>query len=120
MIPGLSALGIRFDIGKINSAAYGARCWKVFWNAVQPGSLKGSLLYEGDTAGTLDARENVYCIAVQNIRKDVLDLIRRSLERHPAFLAVAPERAFLTDEHVWNEPLVEAGRVDAAGQFIRF
>ncbi len=66
MLPQLPGLGIRFDIGKIESAGYGLECWKVIWRAVEPEKVGITHWFEGDSAATLEGRENVYCIAVQS------------------------------------------------------
>lgn len=54
MLPNMPALGIRFDINKLESGAYGIAGWKVFWRAIDVEKLAGgSVLFEGDTAATL-------------------------------------------------------------------
>jgi hypothetical protein len=59
MISGMAAVGVRFDINRIDSGSYGIECWKIFWQAVDPAALNGSVLYEGDTAASMAGRESV-------------------------------------------------------------
>ena len=116
MISTLPALGIRFDIGKVESAAYGVACWEVIWNAVRIDTLAGALLFEGDTSSTLVGSENVFCIAVQTPDERVLESIRRALEESADFGAVAATPAFNQGRSLFGEPLVEAGRIDSEGR----
>lgn len=118
MIPNMPALGIRFDIGKIESGAYGYECWKVFWRAVSIEKLSGALLFEGDTAATLNGREYVYCIAVQSINTTIFDEIQVALEQSTEFKRIAASPRFVKNNHVVGEPLPDAGRVDSAGNLV--
>ena len=81
MIPYLPTLGVRFDIDKIDSIAYGFACWRVFWRAIDPEGMAGVQLYEGDTAATLAGEERVYCIGIQSAGRSTLVAIRAALER---------------------------------------
>ena len=109
------ALGIRFDIDKVDSADYGTACWKVFWRAVDTARLAGATLYEGDSAATLGGRENVYCLAVQTVDGANLAAIRAALEADPGYLQVAAQPKFIEVAALAREPLPEAGQVDASG-----
>jgi sugar lactone lactonase YvrE len=109
------ALGIRFDIDKVDSADYGTACWKVFWRAVDTARLAGATLYEGDSAATLGGRENVYCLALQTIDGANLSAIRAALESDPGYLQVAAQPKFIEVAALAREPLPEAGQVDASG-----
>jgi hypothetical protein len=115
MIPGMPILGIRFDIDKLASGAYGIAAWKIFWRAVKIGKLGPMLLFEGDTSTTLNGRENVYCIAIQSIDPGVLDAVKNALEENKEFSRVASTPKFVEGEEVIYEPLPEAGRIDASG-----
>jgi hypothetical protein len=118
MIPNMPAQGIRFDIGKIESGAYGIECWKVFWRAVSIERLSGTLLFEGDTTATLNGRENVYCIAVQSINTTIFDEIRVALEQSTEFKRIAASPRFVESNYVVGEPLFDAGQVDSAGNLV--
>lgn len=118
VIPGFPALGVRFDIDKVDSGAYGFECWKVFWGAVDPATLSGSLLYEGDTAATLDGRENVYVIAVQKGDLGVLQQVRANLEQSLQFFEIAASPAFVDEGELSDEPLPQTGRIEAGGELV--
>ena len=118
MISGKPALGIRFDIGKIESVDYGTECWKVFWRAVDIGKVAGCELYEGDTRATLYSRENVYCLALQSADRSALERARAALEKDAGFEALAASPKFVEGVSVTGEPLPEAGRVDGDGKLV--
>lgn len=116
MIPSLPVLGIRLDIDKLDSGAYGVAAWKVLWRAIIPSRLTGSLLFEGDTSATLQGAENVFVIAIQNVDEDVLSEVRAALESDPVFATVAGRPRFVVSTAAYEEPLVDAGRVEANGE----
>jgi len=117
MIPNMAALGIRFDIDKIESGTYGFECWKVFWRSIDIKKISSALLFEGDTAATPDS-ENVFCIAIQSINANILRAIREALEQSAEFQKVAASPKFVEGNAVVGEPLPDAGRVNAAGNLI--
>lgn len=114
MIPAFPALGIRFDIEKAGGGAYGFECWKVFWRAVDPASLRVALLFEGDTAATLGGSENVFCIVVQ-ADDDVLRDVRTALEQSDEYQRMTASPMFVEGDAVLGEPLPPAGRLDGMG-----
>jgi len=113
MIAGVPTLGIRFDVGKIDNGDYGGLCWKVFWRAVDVGTIRGATLFEGDTYGG-----NVYCIAVQIADAAVFDEIQAALERSEDFKKIAASPKFAQGSAVTQEPLIDTGRVDVSGQLV--
>ncbi|MGA9364916.1 MAG: CFI-box-CTERM domain-containing protein [Bacteroidota bacterium] len=118
MIPNIPALGIRFDIGKIESGNYGTECWKVLWRAVDIDKLRGAFLFEGDTAATLNGNENVYCIAVQTYNTAIVSDIRAALDRSAEFQKVAASPRFAEGSQLVREALPDAGQIDSAGNLI--
>jgi hypothetical protein len=113
-----NCIGVRFDIGKINSGGYGVECWKVFWKAIDPKILSGSQLLEGDTNGT-PALENVYCLAVKwPLGGGRVEEVRKALEASAEYQRVAAEPKFITPAQVNKEPLVDGGQVDRSGRLI--
>jgi hypothetical protein len=118
MIPNIPTLGVRFDIDKIDSAAYGLECWRVFWSAIDPEDMIGVHLYEGDTVDTNAGKENVFCIGIQSKDQSILDAIRMSLESNIGFDRVASTPAFVEGSHAEAEHMVEAGEVDHGGNLI--
>ena len=118
MIPNLPTLGVRFDIGKIDSVAYGFECWRVFWRAIDPEEMAGVHLYEGDTAATLAGEERVYCIGIQSASQLVLATIRATLEGNEGFGRVAGSPPFVEGGQAAGEPLVRAGKIDYAGNLV--
>jgi len=110
----VKTVGVRFDIGRIESAAYGNECWKVFWQEVEPTELKTAVLYEGDTAATLGGRENVFCIAVQRRDPGLLARLRDALSQSEAFSRTAASPPFVDGAQAW-ECLANAGRIEADG-----
>src|SRR5262245_51765371 len=113
----LAALGIRFDIGKVNDPDYGRACWKVLWRAVTPTNMPNTLLFEGDTAATNAGSENVFCIALQSVDLQVLKTVRQVLALHEPFLDVCAFPPLIDNEACTGEPLVSAGKVDHLGRF---
>jgi hypothetical protein len=116
MLLNFPTLEIRFDISKIDSAAYGIEAWKIFWQAIDIQKLPISLLFEGDTMATLKGDENVFCIAIQNMDPGVLDAVRDALLASADFLKVCAPRAL--SKGFSGEPLVSSGRVDALGDLV--
>lgn len=78
------AIIIRFDRQKIDSDSYGIACWKLFWNAVDPKQLFGVNLFEGDSPGTLNGTEYVYCLGFQTMIPSMLDTIRAAISSSQA------------------------------------
>ena len=116
MIPGMLTLGVRFDIDKLNSGAYGIAAWKVFWRAVKISNLTpGTLLFEGDTSATLNGGENVYLIAIQSTDPTLLKAVKNALDGDNIFSGVASFPKFIEDKGVTSEPLISTGRIDASG-----
>jgi hypothetical protein len=111
VIDGLPALGIRFDLDRIDSGSYGVECWRIFWQAVDPAGLDGSVLYEGDTAASMAARENAFCIAIQHMDESVLRAVKNSLMGDPRFTAVCAPPRFVEGADCTGEPLVMVGNV---------
>jgi hypothetical protein len=118
MLSSLPAIGARFDIDKVNAGAYGIECWKVFWRALNPEDIAGSLLFEGDTAATLNGQENVYCIVVQHLDAAVAKQVRSALSQSEDFKKVCDLQMFVEDSRCRSEPLPDAGRIDATGNLI--
>ena len=118
MLPNLPGLGLRFDIRKLNSSAYGARCWKIFWGVLSPKEIPAVLLFEGDTAATLNGDENVYCIAIQSLNPSLLLKIHSIFECNPEFLRFAAQPPFVENSPLITEPLVKAGQIDSNGNLI--
>ena len=61
MIPNMPTVGVRFDIGKMDAGSHAVDAWQAFWQAVDPVTIRGSLLFDGDADG------NVFWIVVQNM-----------------------------------------------------
>ena len=118
MLSNIPALGIRFNIDKIDSASYGFRCWKIFWRAVGLEKMQGVLLFEGDTAATLNGAENTYCIGIQSFNEELLKEVRTVLEKNSEFQKVASHPIFIEGHLATIEPLADAGKIDAAGNFV--
>ncbi len=115
MIPNMPALGIRFDVDKVESVDYGMECWKVFWKAIDVGQIAGCLLFEGDTYASVYGMENVFCLAIQSFDKKILGDIRIAMEASVDYQTLAASPDFVEGSTVISEPLPEAGRVDVAG-----
>jgi hypothetical protein len=110
------ALGVRFDIGKVGSGYYSFDCWKILWQALTPQTIKNSQLFEGDTRGTLNGAEDVYCIAIRNSDGAVLAAAQQLLLANEAFGKVAASPSLVDQLELTNEPLVSAGAVDENGE----
>jgi len=111
-------IGVRFDIGKIESGGYGEECWKVFWKAVDPEIVAGAQLLDGDTNDTPD-RENVYCLAIRWVAGSGRgDEVRKALEQSDRYQKVASNPNFINSTQVSREPLVNDGRVDQSGRIV--
>jgi hypothetical protein len=118
MLSNIPALGIRFNIDKIASASYGFHCWKIFWRAVGLEKMRGVLLFEGDSAATLNGSENTYCIGIQSFNEDLLKEVQKALEKSSEFQRIASPPIFIEGDPAIAEPLVNAGKIDAAGNFL--
>jgi hypothetical protein len=118
MIDGLHAIGVRFDIEKVGDAAYGVACWRAFWRAIPPSKLAGAVLFEGDTADSLDGIENVYCIAVQSFDSAVASLIKAAIADNAALRRICAAPPITEGSVCQREPLMEAARIDFAGQIV--
>jgi hypothetical protein len=117
MVPGLSKLGLRFNIDKLEErgdGGYGFEAWKVVWNAVDPTELGVALLFEGDTMATLQRSENVFCIAIQ-ADEPAIRRVRDALTQNADFRTVAAAPDQVEGDALEAEPLVSAGKVDASG-----
>jgi len=105
------ALGICFDIGKINGGKYAMKCWEILWGAVAPPLIAGSLLFEGKTL----ERDDVYCLGFQNRDARRIELLVSTLEKNAEFLKFCADPGFFSGETVMRQPLVSAGEINAAG-----
>ncbi len=114
----MPTIGIRFDINKIDSADYGGQCWRTFWRIIDIQKLRGALLFEGDTSATASGKENVYCIAIQSPNNAILNEIQAALEQNTDFEKIAALPAFVRENSVVQEPLIETGSVNASGELI--
>jgi|GEM_PF-2216770 len=90
-----SAIVVRFDRHKIESGAYGLACWTHFWAAVNPNELFGVHLFEGDSPGTLNGTENVYCLGCQSSNGPMLDAIQNSVQSNLAIQRVLANPRFV-------------------------
>ncbi len=108
------ALDVRFDIDKVaagtDSGLYGLESWKVFWGAVDPAQLLVAVLHDGDTAATLNHRENVFCIEVE-AGPGALREARSALLTSEAFRRVAANPPFSEGAELSTRVLADAGRV---------
>ena len=118
MIPDMPTIGVRFDIEKSGSGYYGFACWEVFWQAINPEEIGVASLYEGDTAATLNGRENVFCIAVQSLDSDATAKVKAALTRSEAFKRVCANPMFVEGSSCAAEPLPDAGKIDAEGNLV--
>lgn len=120
MIPNMPALGIRFDIAKVdsidNSEGYGIESWKHFWRIINIKTLNSVFLFEGDTDATPD-RENVFCIAIQSVNQSLLSEIKNNFYVNNDFHKVSAVPKFVEGNLVIREPLPDAGKVDSNGNF---
>jgi hypothetical protein len=118
MIPNMPTIGARFDIEKAGSGYYGFTCWKVFWQAINPEEIGVASLYEGDTAATLNGRENAFCIAVQSLDSRAIVKIKTALTESEQFKQVCANPMFVEGLSCAAEPLPDAGRIDANGNIV--
>ncbi|MFA5014169.1 MAG: hypothetical protein WC549_01325 [Actinomycetota bacterium] len=118
MISNMPGIGARFDIGKVGGGYYGFTCWKIFWQAINPEEIGVASLYEGDTVATLNGRENVFCIAVQSLDSSAIAKIKEALTRSEAFKQVCAAPMFFEGSSCAVGPLLDAGRIDAAGNLV--
>ena len=112
----MEGLGILFDIDALGGA-YGAGAWRIFMEHLDPNRLVAAILRHGDTAATLQGRANQYCIAAQGPSVDC-DYIRQAFAEGADPGLSPPERRFVEQLGLEQEPLVLAGRIDAAGRFV--
>ena len=118
MLLGMPSIGVRFDIDKVGGGYYGFACWKTFWRAIDPQSLAGGLLHEGDTAATLEGQERVFCLAIQSADAAVIARVKTALAASEEFQAVCASPMFVEGQSCTRERLPEAGRIDPAGDLL--
>jgi hypothetical protein len=116
--PDSPSLGVRFDVGRIGSSSYSAACWEIFWQAVDPVKLAGAVLYEGDTAASIDGHENVFCVAIQTTDAGALGFVKAALSSHARFNDVCAPPRFVEGQKCTSEPLVNVGTVGIDGQIV--
>lgn len=114
MVTNLPVVGVLFDWTLVGEATYGRRCWKVFWQAVDPSRITASLLWEGDA----DCDDRYYCIAIQSADAAKLNYIKEAISQSPEFKKIAGYPTFIEGAACTREPLVDAGRIDAAGNWV--
>jgi 5-methylcytosine-specific restriction endonuclease McrA len=88
-----------FDIRKLlepspsySRLSYASTACAVVWNVTDPIKLRNSILYHGDAASP-----NVFCIAIQNENRGVLETLQRALLNDPEFNRVA-----VAEKLVWD------------------
>jgi hypothetical protein len=118
MIHGITTIGVRFDVDKIDSGCYGIACWEIFWQAIAPQELPNTSLFEGDTSATMNGSENVFCIAVQGFDSDFVRKIKSALTESEKYRLVCARPNFVEGNECVSEPLPPAGRIDALGELI--
>ena len=116
MLAQLPTLIVRFDIQKISSAAYGFYCWKILCKAVDLTSIRSYLLFDGDSAETLNGHENIFCIGFQTLFPEQLKSLQSKLSTNSEFLNFCAANPFLEGHRTSQEPLVSAGCIDATGR----
>lgn len=111
MLP-FPTLLIRFDIGKLNSGAYGYASYKALFSAVAAERFEGCAFFDGDSKATLySGNENVNCIAIQHLDIERLEQIKSALERDESFYALLAASPFAVTRQPPDEMLVNAGQV---------
>ena len=115
MIQNMPTIGVRYDIDKAGGGYRGFACWKIFWQAINPEEIGDAALYEGDTAATLNKQERVFYIAVQSLDPEASTKIKVALAQSEAFQRVCAKLMFVEGAGCAEEPLAEAGSIDAKG-----
>jgi hypothetical protein len=125
MIKENPTLGVFLDIDKLdkltqkfNTASYGFVGWKIIWKALNVQNLKGvTYLFDGDTNGTLNGYERIWCAAFQSDNKQNLSYIRSSLENNSEFKDITAPTKFKEDNSVTGEPLLGSGCIISKGRW---
>ncbi|QDU23777.1 tetratricopeptide repeat protein [Urbifossiella limnaea] len=117
LMRGVETVAVRFDVDKIESAAYGAKCWEIFWEEFEPAELKTAVLHDGDSMASLRGHENVFCVAVQRLDPHLYDIVAEALGRNARFTAAAATPPFARGEAALAG-LQSAGKIDAQGELI--
>jgi len=111
-------LGVRFDIGRVESGSYGLECWKAFFEAVEVSQTVPALLFEGDSSASLAGLENVFVVAIECSDESAIAAVRSTLARHPGFLQLCASPMFVEGAACAAEPLVPAGRMGVDGALV--
>ena len=74
------------------------------------------MFFEGDTNAT-PYSENVYCIAIQSSNQDILNSIKHDFKESSFFSKIVSSPIFIEGEEIFNEPLMDAGKIDSKGEF---
>jgi hypothetical protein len=109
MIPNMPTVGVRFDIGKLDADSHAVHAWKAFWQAVDPVTIRGSLLFDGDVDG------NVFCIAVQNIDGALVKHIEATVSACSDVSQVCAEPLLAKGAEATSQQLEAAGSIDTGG-----
>jgi len=115
---GTTGIGIVFDIDDLGGGFYGDKAWRIFMRTLDPSAIIGGVLREGDTSETLDGRRREFCIAVFGPAVDVALVKKAFAECDDVGLAPA-DRRFAEGPRLVAEPLVDTGRIDAAGRLVQ-
>jgi hypothetical protein len=111
-------LGILFDIDELGGGLYGYAAYKILFDAVDTRRLAGCSLSDGDTRETLSGRANHYCIAIASPNPTMLSYARHALNKYEAKGLLSPTERFLEEPQLCNEPLVQAGVFNTAGELV--
>ena len=115
MISNIPALGILFDVEKIESGGYGIESWKIFWRAIKGEQFNTELsMFDGD----LMENDNIYCIGIQTFDQKVLDRIKKIMEEDTEYKKISANPNFIEGYNVIKEPLPGSGVIKYNGNFI--
>jgi hypothetical protein len=105
----MPAFGARFSLDAIDAGG----AWKIFWSAIDPQSVKGSLLF---AAMSESAAEKVYVIALQSMSQAIISGARGALASSEAFAANKAEPSFAETDELDSLQLKPFGNVSSSGR----
>jgi nephrocystin-3 len=111
----MPALGIAFDIDRLEKPFYGADAYRLLFDALEPDLLRNTRWRDGDTNATLDGDDRTYVISIEALDAGQLSRIQQAVAQlqHPALQA--GEWRFLSGEQLAAEPLVVTMRIGPRG-----
>lgn len=111
----MAKIGILFDIDALGGGMYGFEAYKIFFTAIEPRTITGCTVTDGDTNATLAGKSRHFCIAVESFSPTTIATVKEALTKSSAKGLLPVPSRFLDDAAVTREPLALSFRINHAG-----